>query len=59
MKKVLDIFGVGGASAITDKNSGQKKTKMDIKLENEIERAVNQYGMRPMDSNEQPDFVIN
>lgn len=52
MKKVLDIFGVGGASAITDKNFGQKKTKMDIKLENEIERAVNQYGMRPMDGSE-------
>ena len=51
MKKVLDIFGVGGASAITDKNY-KKKNNADIRLENEIERAMHQYGMKQNEGGE-------
>jgi hypothetical protein len=49
MKNFLGVFGSGGANAITDKD--QKSTKkrpvtMEIKFEHEIERGLNQYGIK-------------
>ena len=47
MKNILGVFGSSGANVITDKDQAKKRpATIEVKFEQEIERGLNQYGIK-------------